>query len=139
MDTLTLPEELTEKDLEKYVRYNGLLLKYKPLRDALNNKIKLAFDKAGLKKGTYLFKTFIIKRGEQNCFDAEAFKKAHPFEKYPQYYRQVPTFDATLVPDTEKPKKFFEVRQTLSITSAVPMEIDSDEVQASPATGEVAA
>lgn len=114
----TLPEGITQKDLDRYAQLDAGVKKIQEEHKALNDKIKKAHQDAGLTgKKTLVYPSdkygsVIVVLGEQKRIDGPALEKALPLEKFPQYWQM--QFDATLVDETIK-GKYKNTISTLSI------------------------
>ncbi len=118
----TLPEGLTQKDIDRYAQLDLGMKKLADEHSALNDKIKKAHEAAGItgkKTLTYpseKYGTVVVTLGEQKRLDEEALEKALPEDKHPDYY--VSRLDKTLVPKTILDKFRTNIIQTLSIKVA---------------------
>lgn len=122
---MDLPTGITQKDLVRYVKLNSQMTKVTKLRNVLNDKIKKAFHGIGLEIGKpYIFGSISVKLGQQNVFDPDLFAKAHPAEKFPEFYTL--QLDMEKVPATAKSPKFFSRRVTLSVTE---VEVETAQVE----------
>ncbi len=86
-----LPGGLTPRDLRMVERYDRLSKLYSTRATLLKDKIKAAFGPVNTALGGVIIKT-VEKRG----LDNDAFEKAHPASKYPQYYKTV--LNVTAIP-----------------------------------------
>lgn len=77
-----LPAGVTGATFRAYEQADRLAGKYADKRTALKAKILAAFG-----SGTHEYNGVTVTNGEQNNLDAKAFAKAHPVEKFPQYYK----------------------------------------------------
>jgi hypothetical protein len=113
-----LPAGLTQKDMDRYAQLDAGLKKIADEHKALNDKIKKAHEDAGYTgKHTFVYPSdkygsVIVDLGEQKRVDMEALVKAHPQEKYPDYWTL--QFDKTAV-DATVLNKFKKPVPTLSI------------------------
>lgn len=109
----TLPEGITQTELDEYAKLDAAIKKAMEKKNALNVRIKAAF----VKKGTFVFNSIVIKIGEQKRLDRTALEKAYPFEKYPQYYVSKPVLNEEVVAD-KIVAKFTNTVPVLSISIA---------------------
>lgn len=118
----TLPEGITQKDIDRYAQLDAGLKKIADEHKALNDKIKRAHQEAGIsgkKTLTYpsdKYGVVVVTLGEQKRVDTEALVKAHPQDKFPQYWAL--QFDQSAVDATVIDKFRTNVIQTLSIKTA---------------------
>lgn len=116
-----LPEGLTQKDIDRYAQLDAGMKKLADEHKVLNDKIKQAHKDAGYEGSKTLiypsekYGSVIVKLGEQKRLDTEALETAHPFEKFPQFYRT--QFDKDAVPADVQAKFRTNIIQTLSITT----------------------
>lgn len=117
-----LPEGLTQKDIDRYAQLDQGMKKLADEHKVLNEKIKQAHKDAGIEGNKTLtypsakYGTVIVKLGEQKRLDTAALEKAHPFEKYPNFWRT--QFDKDAVPADIQAKFRTNIIQTLSISVA---------------------
>lgn len=115
----TLPEGLTQKDIDRYAQLDAGMKKLADEHKALNDKIKRAHQEAGISgKKTLVYPSekygsVIVDLNEQKRLDEEALIKAHPFEKFPQFWRM--QFDKSAVDETILAKFKTNIIPTLSI------------------------
>lgn len=118
----SLPEGLTQKDIDRYAQLDAGLKKIADEHKALNDKIKRAHVEAGItgkKSLTYPSEKYgvvVVTLGEQKRVDTDALVKAHPSEKFPQYWAL--QFDQTAVDKTIIDKYRTNIISTLSIKIA---------------------
>lgn len=118
----TLPEGLTQKDIDRYAQLDAGLKKIADEHKQLNDKIKRAHESAGLiGKHTLVYPSekygsVIVDLGEQKRVDIEALVAAHPLEKFPQYWSM--QFDVSTVDEKTKAKFKTNLVPTLSIKVA---------------------
>lgn len=118
----TLPEGLTQKDIDRYAYLDAGMKKLAEEHKVLNEKIKKAHEAAGIKPPKNLvypsdkFGSVIVKIGEQKRLDEAALEEAHPQAKYPDFYTT--RFDKSAVPADVTAKFRTNVVQTLSISIA---------------------
>lgn len=103
--TMALPGDLTLKDLHDFVRDNDRANKYKKSRDALADKLKKAFVGFLPFGKPVVYGDVQVKLAEQKRFNAAAFAKAHPVEKFPELYTM--QLDVEAIPATMKTPRFF--------------------------------
>lgn len=117
-----LPEGLTQKDIDRLAQLDTGMKKLQDEYSALKDKVKRAHQDAGItgkKTLTYpseKYGTVIVDLNEQKRVDVEALVKAHPFEKFPQYWRM--QFDQSAVDETVLNKYRTNIIPTLSIKVA---------------------
>jgi hypothetical protein len=117
----TLPEGLTQKDIDEYARLDAGLKKIQDARNVLNEKIKQTHIDAGYSgKKTLIYPSekygaVVVKLGEQRRLDVVALEDKHPYEKFPQFYRV--QFDKDAVPADVQAKFRTNIIKTLSITT----------------------
>jgi len=117
-----LPEGLTQKDIDRLAQLDAGMKKLQDEYNALKDKVKRAHQDAGLTgKQTLVYPsdkygTVIVDLNEQKRVDTEALIKAHPFDKFPQYWRM--QFDQAAVDETVLNKFRTNVIPTLSIKVA---------------------
>lgn len=104
----TMPEGITQKELDEYAKLNKGAKKIADRLKVLNEKIKTAFPKAG----KFIFGNVLVNRSEADSFDAAAASKKYPLETHPEYYKSV--FDATAFPPDLR-AKFVTKTQRLSV------------------------
>ena len=115
----TLPDGLTQKDIDRYAQLDAGLKKISDEHKALNDKIKRTHLEAGFTgKKTLVYSSekygaVIVDLGEQKRVNTDALEAAHPVEKFPQYWRT--QFDASSVDDTVKARFKTNIVSTLSI------------------------
>jgi hypothetical protein len=117
----TLPDGITQKDIDRYAQLDAGLKKIADEHKTLNEKIKKAHLDSGISgKKTLIYPSekygaVVVKLGEQRRVDTEALEAKHPFEKFPQFYRT--QFDKAAVPADVMDKFKTNIVQTLSITT----------------------
>lgn len=109
----TLPNGITQADLDRYARLDVAIKKAKAEHDTLNAKIKAAF----VSLGTFVFGSVIIKRTEAVTFDSKAATEALPYAQFSDYYDLVPVLNKALLPE-EVRRTFESAQQRLSVDVA---------------------
>jgi hypothetical protein len=118
----TLPEGLTQKDIDRLAQLDAGIKKLEVEYNNLKDKVKQVHQDAGLTgKKTLVYPSekygsVIVDLNEQKRLDEEALIKAHPFEKFPQYWHM--QFDKSLVDATVLAKFKTNIIPTLSIKVA---------------------
>lgn len=88
----TLPEGLTQKDIDRYAQLDAGIKKLQEEHAVLNETIKQAHKNAGITGNKTLsypsekYGTVIVKLGQQKRFDAEKAAETFPSDEYPEYY-----------------------------------------------------
>ncbi len=117
----TLPEGLTQKDIDRYAQLDAGLRKIKDEHAVLNEKIKQAHIDAGITgKKTLIYPSekygaVVVKLGEQRRLDTEGLMAKFPQEKAPDFYSL--QFNVKAVPADIQEKFRTNIIQTLSITT----------------------
>lgn len=117
-----LPEGLTQKDIDRFAYLDKGMKKLKEEHEVLNVKIKKAHQDAGITGSKTLvyssdkFGSVIVKLGEQKRLDTKGLEEAHPYEKFPQYWRTM--FDKDTVPADVQAKFRTNIVSTLSVSVA---------------------
>lgn len=118
----TLPDGLTQKDIDRYAQLDAGIKKLQEEHATLNETIKQAHQAAGIEGSKTLsypsekYGTVIVKLGQQKRVDTAAAVATFPSEEFPEYY--------TLGLDTKKmPADILaefktNIVQTLSISVA---------------------
>lgn len=116
-----LPNGISQKDLDRYVQLDKALKKAQEEHKALNERIKQAFEDAGVAgKRTLIFDSakfgsIVVKLGETRRLDSKALEEKYPFDKAPQYWRM--QFDTTVV-EEKILDQYRKLTQTLSVSTA---------------------
>lgn len=117
-----LPEGLTQKDIDRFAYLDKGMKKLQDEHRVLNEKIKQAHKDAGISGSKTLiypsekFGAVIVKLGEQKRLDTAALEEAHPYEKFPQFWRT--QFDKDSVPADLQAKFRTNIVNTLSVSTA---------------------
>lgn len=115
----TLPEGLTQKDIDRYAQLDAGIKKFAEEHKTLNEKIKKAHEDAGLKgKMTLIYPSekygsVIVDLSEAKGVDTEALEAKYPLDKSPDYY--TPKLDVRKIPADIVAKFRTVVTQRLSI------------------------
>ncbi len=118
----TLPEGLTQADIDEYARLDAGLKKLQTRHAVLNETIKQSHKNAGItgnKTLTYpseKYGTVIVKLGEQKRLDTEKLSETFPESEFPEYYTC--SVDAKKVPADISAEFRTNIIQTLSISVA---------------------
>lgn len=118
----TLPEGLTQKDIDRYAQLDAGIKKLQDEHAVLNEKIKQAHKDAGIEGSKTLtypsakYGTVIVKLGEQKRLDTEALESKYPLDKNPEFY--TPKIDTKKVPADIQAKFRTNIIQTLSVSVA---------------------
>ena len=117
-----LPEGLTQKDIDRFAYLDKGMKKLADEHKMLNEKIKQAHKSAGITGSKTLiypsdkFGSVVVKLGEQKRLDTAALEEAHPFERFPQFWRT--QFDKDAVPADLQARFRTNIVHTLSVTTA---------------------
>lgn len=117
----TLPEGLTQKDIDRYAQLDAGLKKIADEHKVLNEKIKKAHVDAGIKgKKTLIYPSekygaVVVKLGEQKRLDTEALIAKFPEDKAPDFYAL--QLNVKAVPADIQERFRTNIIQTLSITT----------------------
>ena len=118
----TLPEGLTQGDIDRYAYLDKGIKKLKEEHEVLNETIKQAHKAAGYSGNKTLsypsdkFGTVIVKLGEQKRMDTEKATETFPADEYPEYYSL--SLDVKKMPADISAAFRTNIVQTLSISVA---------------------
>lgn len=88
----TLPEGLTQTDIDRYAQLDAGIKKLQEEHSILNETIKQAHKNAGIEGSKTLsypsekYGTVIVKLGQQKRFDSKAAEATFPEADYPDFY-----------------------------------------------------
>lgn len=103
-------EVLTEEEAAEYSKIDRVFKKYKPRFEELNRKIKRIYNT----KGKRVVGDVIISVTERGAKDTKAAAEKYPRDKYPQFWKDVPTFDFDALSERQK-KPFLSTTLALSV------------------------
>lgn len=118
----TLPEGLTQKDIDRYAQLDQGIKRLADEHAVLNEKIKQAHKDAGYTGSKTLsypsekYGTVIVKLGEQKRLDLDAMADKFPEKKFPEFYTS--KIDPKEVPADIQAKFRTNIVQTLSVSVA---------------------
>lgn len=118
----TLPEGLTQSDIDRYAQLDAGIKKLQEEHAVLNETIKQAHKNAGYEGSKTLtypsekYGTVIVKLGEQKRFDAEKAAETFPSDEHPEFYSLV--VDQKKMPADIVAAFKTNIVQTLSISVA---------------------
>lgn len=118
----TLPDGVTQRDIDRYAQLDDGIKKLQKEHDILNELLKSAHRAAGYKGNKTLtypsakYGTVIVKLGEQRRTDVAKATETFPAEEFPEYYSQ--TLDTKKLPADILAEFKTNIVQTLSISVA---------------------
>lgn len=118
----TLPEGLTQKDIDRYAQLDAGIKKLQEEHSILNETIKQAHKNAGIEGNKTLsypsekYGVVIVKLGQQKRFDAKKASETFPEEEFPEYYTSA--LDQKKMPADIAAEFRTTIIQTLSVSVA---------------------
>lgn len=109
----TLPEGITQAELDRYAKLDRAIKRANEEHKALNAKIKEAF----VALGTFVFGSVVIKRTEAASFDSKAAAEKYPYSSHADYYELTPVLVKDKMPEDVR-AEFEGKTQRLSIDVA---------------------
>lgn len=128
---MELPQDLTLDELRRFVRVNDRVIRDTKVKDKLKDKIKKVLGPVLPIGKPVIFDDVEVKLSHQNRFNAEAFAKAHPADRFPELYSLQLNEEA--IPETMKRARFYTPVLVLNASMVEIAEVVMSDISQEPA------